>query len=140
MLCDDIVGKYFMPHMATIPFSHRHFAMRWVKYVADWGNSSVETISINIRQVANDYTTNDLLAIINAFHRMPRVQTIYLDGWDDVCERESSFAVIREALSEFLDTRTNMSLRIYMDRETFLQYKFDELVDHKVTVIDEDWD
>jgi len=146
MLCDDIVGKYFMPHMATIPFSHRHFAMRWIEYVAEWGNSSIETISINIRQVANDYTTTDLLSIISAFHRMPRVETIYLDGWDDVCERESSFVKIKEAFSEFLNNRTNMSVRIYMDRETFLQYKFDELetrdhnINNIITVVDYDWD
>lgn len=117
-----------------IPFCHRHLAMKWIEYIS---TNNYSTICINIKPVSDDYTTQDLQKMIQSFYNMKELKYIYLDGFDDVCQRENTFEEIRDALDTFLN-QNQVSLRFYMDEENFIQYNFDKLRD--ITFMDEFWD
>ena len=68
---------------------------------------------------------------------MKEMRFIYLDGFDDVCQRENTFEEIRDALETFLN-QNEVSLRFYMEEDKFIQYNFDKLRD--ITFMDEFWD
>lgn len=118
-----------------IPFFNRHLAMKWVEYIST--NNNYSSICINIKPVANNYTTDDLHQMISSFYHMKAMKYIYLDGFDDVCLRENTFEEIRDTLETFLN-QNEVSLRFYMEEDDFLRYHFDNLRD--ITFMDEFWD
>ena len=119
-----------------IPFCQRHLAMKWIDYVSN-SNNNYSSICINIKPIANCYTTDDLHRMINSFYHMKQLKFIYLDGFDDVCQREKTFEEIRDVLETFLN-QNEVSIRFYMDEDDFITYKFDNLRD--MTFMDEFWD
>ena len=119
-----------------IPFCKRHLAMKWIEYIST--NNNYSSICINIKPIANDYTTEDLHKMINSFYHMKSLKYIYLDGFDDVCLRENTFEEIRDTLETFLNHQNEVSLRFYMEEDDFLRYHFDNLRD--ITFMDEFWD
>lgn len=119
-----------------IPFYYHHLAMKWIDYVSH-SNNNYSSICINIKPVSDHYTTQDLKKIINSFYHMKAMRFIYLDGFDDVCQRENTFEEIRDALEIFLN-QNEVSIRFYMEEDKFIQYNFDKLRD--ITIMDEFWD
>jgi len=119
-----------------IPFCHRHLAMKWIDYISN-SNNHYSSICINIKPVSNDYTTQDLHRMIHSFYQMKALKFIYLDGFDDVCQRENTFEEIREALGTFLD-RNDVRIRFYMEEDEFVRHHFETL--RNLTFMDEFWD
>ena len=118
-----------------IPFCYHHLAMKWFEYANH--NNHYESICINIKPVSDEYTTKDLHKMINSFYDMKSLKYIYLDGFDDVCQRENTFEEIRDVLDTFLN-KNQVVIRFYMEEENFITYNFNKLRD--ITFMDEFWD
>jgi hypothetical protein len=121
--------------IATIP---THLTMKWVEFMNMNRDNRIDTIHINIRPISSSYHTSDLLRMIETFGTLPSLRNLFLDGWDEVCEREQTFEQVRESLLEFLEDKNNFFLRFYMDIDTYRSTHFDRL--NAITIIDNDWD
>jgi hypothetical protein len=136
----DNIQDGLMKGVMNIPFSNRFLSMKWAKYNIDYGSSNVKSVYIDI--VPTQYKTEDLLYFIQSFYHMPFLASLYLSGWDRVCIRDETFVTVRNELIKFLSSKTNFSVRFYMDKELFVQHHFDMLERNGISIslCDNDWD
>lgn len=147
----DEVQEGFMRHIINIPFSNRMLALKWAEYViASTGGMNVTSICMNLRSsnhtVDSSYTVNDLLFFINAFSVIPFLDSLFLEGWDDVCgyDTENSFPIIESALYDFLKTKQKFFIRFYniynnnKNKHNFTLLS--KLKNVQLSFCDEDWD
>jgi hypothetical protein len=150
MIAFDEVQEGFMRHIINIPFSNRYLALKWAEYViASTDSILVTSICMNLRSsnhtVDSSYTVNDLLFFIKAFSVMPFLESLFLEGWDDVCERENSFPIIESALYDFLKTKEKFFIRFYTNYNNNNNNKnhfrlLSTLKNVQLSFCDEDWD
>jgi len=144
MIPFDEVQEGFMRHIINIPFSNRMLGLKWAEYViASTGSMNVTSICMNLRSstVHLSYTVNDLLFFIKAFSVIPFLDSLFLEGWDDVCERENSFPLIESALYDFLKTKEKFFIRFYNNKNNKHHFTLlSTLKNVELSFCDEDWD
>lgn len=144
----DEVQEGFMRHIINIPFSNRYLALKWAEYVIDsTGGTNVTSICMNLRSsnhtVDSSYTVNDLLVFIKAFSVIPFLDSLFLEGWDDVCgyDTENSFPLIVSALYDFLKTKQKFFIRFYNKNNAKRHFTLlSKLKNVHLSFCDEDWD
>ena len=109
---------------------------------------NVTSICMNLRSsnhtVDSSYTVNDLLFFIKAFSVIPFLDSLFLEGWDDVCDvhdTEKSFSSIVSALYDFLKTKQKFFIRFYNKNNTKRHFTLlSSLKNVQLSFCDEDWD
>jgi hypothetical protein len=141
VLTGDQIKHY--ANLSFIPFSQPKLSREWANMICEEDETVIEYVHLDIHNTIPAYTKEDLLLFIKAFHAMPKLYALVLDGWEEVCKRENCFERIRDELLDLIESRpTRFHLTFYMDKKNCKRYHFNKFLEKCVVfkIKNEQWD